>query len=102
MGKTLIEIDDELLAQAAELLGTTTTKKDTVNRALSEYATSIARSASSYGAWNGLGSRMGFGIGRSMCRVPSPTWTAQSSSDRRPDYCCRRRVARHHNPALRS
>ncbi|MEO7193720.1 MAG: type II toxin-antitoxin system VapB family antitoxin [Pseudonocardiaceae bacterium] len=36
MSKTLIDLDDELLAQAAELLGTTT-KKDTVNRALSEY-----------------------------------------------------------------
>ncbi|MGH3769130.1 MAG: type II toxin-antitoxin system VapB family antitoxin [Pseudonocardiaceae bacterium] len=36
MAKTLIDLDDELLAQAAELLGTTT-KKDTVNRALSEY-----------------------------------------------------------------
>lgn len=36
MSKTLIDLDDELLAQAAELLGTKT-KKDTVNRALSEY-----------------------------------------------------------------
>ncbi|MGB8962155.1 MAG: type II toxin-antitoxin system VapB family antitoxin [Pseudonocardiaceae bacterium] len=32
----LIEVDDALLAQAVELLGTRT-KKDTVNRALSEY-----------------------------------------------------------------
>lgn len=36
MSKTLIDLDDDLLAQAAELLGTKT-KKDTVNRALSEY-----------------------------------------------------------------
>lgn len=36
MSKTLIDLDEELLAQAAELLGTKT-KKDTVNRALSEY-----------------------------------------------------------------
>jgi Arc/MetJ family transcription regulator len=36
MARTLIDLDDELLAQAAELLGTTT-KKDTVNRALAEY-----------------------------------------------------------------
>ncbi len=36
MAKTLIDLDDELLAQAAELL-CTTTKKDTVNRALAEY-----------------------------------------------------------------
>lgn len=36
MSKTLIDLDDALLAQAAELLGTKT-KKDTVNRALSEY-----------------------------------------------------------------
>jgi len=33
--KTLIDIDDELLAKAAEALGTTT-KKDTVNAALAE------------------------------------------------------------------
>ncbi len=36
MSKTLIDLDEGLLAQAAELLGTKT-KKDTVNRALSEY-----------------------------------------------------------------
>lgn len=36
MSKTLIDLDDALLAQAAALLGTET-KKDTVNRALSEY-----------------------------------------------------------------
>lgn len=36
MAKTLIDLDEELLAQAAELLGTKT-KKDTVNQALSEY-----------------------------------------------------------------
>jgi Arc/MetJ family transcription regulator len=33
MTKTLIDIDDDLLAKAAEILGTTT-KKDTVNQAL--------------------------------------------------------------------
>ncbi len=36
MTKTLIDIDDEYLAAAQQALGTTT-KKDTVNRALSEY-----------------------------------------------------------------
>lgn len=36
MSKTLIDLDDELLAQAAEFLGTKT-KKDTVNGALTEY-----------------------------------------------------------------
>lgn len=36
MSKTLIDLDEELLAQAAELLSTKT-KKDTVNQALSEY-----------------------------------------------------------------
>lgn len=36
MSKTLIDIDEKLLTQAAEFLGTTT-KKDTVNRALGEY-----------------------------------------------------------------
>lgn len=35
MTKTLVDIDDDLLAQAAAELGTTT-KKDTVNAALSE------------------------------------------------------------------
>jgi Arc/MetJ family transcription regulator len=35
MTKTLIDIDDTLLAKAAEALGTTT-KKDTVNAALTE------------------------------------------------------------------
>ena len=35
MAKTLIDIDDEALAEAAELFGTTT-KKDTVNTALRE------------------------------------------------------------------
>lgn len=34
--KTLIDLDEKLLAKAAEFLGTTT-KKDTVNRALEEY-----------------------------------------------------------------
>lgn len=33
MSKTLIDIDDELLAKSQEILGTTT-KKDTVNQAL--------------------------------------------------------------------
>lgn len=36
MSKTLIDLDEELLAQAAAFLGTKT-KKDTINRALSEY-----------------------------------------------------------------
>jgi Arc/MetJ family transcription regulator len=35
MGKTLINVDDDLLAQAQLILGTTT-KKDTVNAALRE------------------------------------------------------------------
>ena len=35
MSKTVIDLDDGLLAEAADLLGTTT-KKDTVNRALAE------------------------------------------------------------------
>ncbi len=37
MSKTMIDIDDEALAEAAEVLGTTT-KKDTVNAALVEIA----------------------------------------------------------------
>jgi Arc/MetJ family transcription regulator len=37
MTKTLIDIDDTLLAKAAEALGTTT-KKDTVNAALARVA----------------------------------------------------------------
>lgn len=35
MSKTLIDVDDELLTNAAQVLGTNT-KKDTVNRALAE------------------------------------------------------------------
>ncbi|MEK8142580.1 type II toxin-antitoxin system VapB family antitoxin [Streptomyces sp. M10(2022)] len=35
MSKLLLEVDDDALAQAAELLGTST-KKDTVNTALKE------------------------------------------------------------------
>lgn len=35
MAKTVIDVDDELLAIASEVLGTTT-KKDTVNGALAE------------------------------------------------------------------
>jgi Arc/MetJ family transcription regulator len=35
MGKTLINVDDDLLAQAQRILGTTT-KRDTVNAALRE------------------------------------------------------------------
>ena len=35
MAKTVVDLDDELLAEAARMLGTTT-KKDTVNRALAE------------------------------------------------------------------
>jgi len=42
MAKTLIDVDDELLARAAEILGTAT-KKDTVNRALAEVIAMRAR-----------------------------------------------------------
>jgi Arc/MetJ family transcription regulator len=42
MARTLIDIDDELLAQAAEILGTPT-KKDTVNGALAEVVAMRAR-----------------------------------------------------------
>lgn len=42
MSKLLIEVDDEALAEAQRLLGTTT-KKDTVNAALVEVAKRIKR-----------------------------------------------------------
>ncbi len=42
MAKTLIEIDDEYLVTAQEVLGTAT-KKDTVNAALREVAALAAR-----------------------------------------------------------
>lgn len=42
MAKTLVEIDDEYLATAQEVLGTAT-KKDTVNAALREVAALAAR-----------------------------------------------------------
>lgn len=42
MTKVLIDIDDDALAEAAEVLGTKT-KKDTVNTALRETAMSIRR-----------------------------------------------------------
>lgn len=42
MPKVLIDIDEEALAEAAALLGTTT-KKDTVNRALRETAQRLRR-----------------------------------------------------------
>jgi Arc/MetJ family transcription regulator len=42
MTKTLIDIDDEYLAAAQQVLGTTT-KKDTVNAALREVAALAAR-----------------------------------------------------------
>ena len=42
MTKTLIEIDDEYLAAAQQVLGTTT-KKDTVNAALREVTALAAR-----------------------------------------------------------
>ncbi|MDQ1288377.1 MAG: hypothetical protein QG622_1942 [Actinomycetota bacterium] len=42
MPKVLIDIDEEALAEAAVLLGTTT-KKDTVNRALQETARRLRR-----------------------------------------------------------
>ena len=42
MAKTVIDIDEAALAEAAELLGTTT-KKDTVNTALYEVAQRLRR-----------------------------------------------------------
>jgi Arc/MetJ family transcription regulator len=42
MTKVLIDIDDDALAEASELLGTTT-KKDTVNTALRETAQRLRR-----------------------------------------------------------
>ncbi|GAA1619138.1 type II toxin-antitoxin system VapB family antitoxin [Catellatospora bangladeshensis] len=42
MAKMLIDIDEELLADAAEVFGTKT-KKDTVNTALRESAASLRR-----------------------------------------------------------
>lgn len=42
MAKTLVDIDEERLAQAKQLLGTST-KKDTVNAALKEVVAAAAR-----------------------------------------------------------
>ncbi|MBM2615365.1 type II toxin-antitoxin system VapB family antitoxin [Actinoplanes sp. LDG1-06] len=42
MAKVLIDVDDDALAEAAALLGTTT-KKDTVNTALRETANQLRR-----------------------------------------------------------
>ncbi|MEU8007824.1 type II toxin-antitoxin system VapB family antitoxin [Catellatospora sp. NPDC049111] len=42
MSRTMIDLDDELLAEAARLLGTET-KKDTVNAALREVAERLRR-----------------------------------------------------------
>jgi Arc/MetJ family transcription regulator len=42
MTKRLIDIDDDLLTEASELLGTST-MKDTVNRALSEVSAAVVR-----------------------------------------------------------
>lgn len=42
MSRTMIDLDDELLAEAARLLGTET-KKDTVNAALREVAARLRR-----------------------------------------------------------
>ncbi|HEX6500616.1 MAG TPA: type II toxin-antitoxin system VapB family antitoxin [Micromonosporaceae bacterium] len=42
MTKILIDVDDQMLAEAAELLGTKT-KKDTVNSALSETVQRLRR-----------------------------------------------------------
>ncbi|CAN5584358.1 hypothetical protein BH23ACT3_BH23ACT3_18960 [soil metagenome] len=42
MTKTLIDVDDDVLAAAQQVLGTST-KKDTVNRALAEVAALAAR-----------------------------------------------------------
>jgi len=44
MSKLLIDVDDEALAQAQRLLGTST-KKDTVNAALNEVAKRLERVA---------------------------------------------------------
>ncbi|WP_073951991.1 type II toxin-antitoxin system VapB family antitoxin [Streptomyces kebangsaanensis] len=44
MSRTVIDLDDEALAEAARLLGTTT-KKDTVNAALREIADRRRRAA---------------------------------------------------------
>ncbi|GAB3740622.1 type II toxin-antitoxin system VapB family antitoxin [Nocardiopsis nanhaiensis] len=44
MSKVLIDIDDEALARASEILGTTT-KKDTVNTALQETVRRLDRAA---------------------------------------------------------
>ncbi|MFJ3927743.1 type II toxin-antitoxin system VapB family antitoxin [Streptomyces sp. NPDC090022] len=44
MSRTVIDLDDEALAEAAQLLGTTT-KKDTVNAALREVADRRRRAA---------------------------------------------------------
>jgi Arc/MetJ family transcription regulator len=44
VAKTLIDIDERLLADAAGALGTTT-KKETVNRALAEVSALAARTA---------------------------------------------------------
>lgn len=44
MSRTVIDLDDEALAEAARLLGTTT-KKDTVNAALREVADRRRRAA---------------------------------------------------------
>jgi len=42
VGKTLVDIDEGLLAQAQEALGTST-KKETINRALAEAVAAVAR-----------------------------------------------------------
>lgn len=42
MAKTLIDVDEDLLAQAQAALGTGT-KKETVNRALAEAVAAVAR-----------------------------------------------------------
>ena len=42
MTKILVDVDDDALAEAADLLGTTT-KKDTVNTALREIAQRLGR-----------------------------------------------------------
>ncbi|MEU7042957.1 type II toxin-antitoxin system VapB family antitoxin [Streptomyces varsoviensis] len=49
MSKTMIDIDDEALALAAEVLGTKT-KKDTVNAALAEIGARLRRQR----AWDDL------------------------------------------------
>jgi Arc/MetJ family transcription regulator len=42
MAKTKVDIDDEILAEAMRLMGTTT-KKETINNALADYVNRLQR-----------------------------------------------------------